>query len=139
MKSKKIVISASASQKVAIGKWLKYWDNKGFKVIGNPVQIKSKDFVVAWPKVHVDFYKALAKTDFHFIANEDKDGISGYIGVGVFAELAFVVGLNLSRLKKITVLIYKIPDSKNIFYKDIMLWLGQGWITLLVDYLKNKK
>ena len=44
MKNKKVVISTSASQKTFIEKWLKYWKNKGYKVINYPVQIKDKDF-----------------------------------------------------------------------------------------------
>ena len=131
MKNKKVVISTSTSQKTFIEKWLKYWKNKGYKVINYPVQIKDKDFSIAWPKVHKNFYNCLLKTDLHFVANEDKNGIVGYIGVGVFAELAFVVGLNLSRKKKIEILIYKKPNHKNIFYDDIMLWIRQGWINLL--------
>jgi hypothetical protein len=132
VKNKKVVISASVSQgEEIINKWIKYWKSKRGIVIKHPTKIEKNKLLALWPKVHKDFYKSLSRTDIHFIANEDKDNYSGYVGVGTFAEFAFSVGLNLSRDKKIDILIYKIPDQKSIFYKDIIRWLKLGWIKLL--------
>ena len=127
-----MVISASVSKKdEAIDKWIKYWNNKGGTVIKCPAKIEKKKIQSLWPKVHKDFYKSLSGTDIHFIANEDRDNYSGYVGVGTFSELAFSVGLNLSRDKKIDIFIYKIPDKRSVFYEDITRWLKLGWIKLL--------
>lgn len=130
LKSKKVAISASASQTEAIEKWKDYWENKGFEMTNYPIDIKEEDFLSVWPKVHEDFYKSLSKCDIHLIANEDKNGVSGYVGTGVFAELSFSLGLNFSRDKKIAILIYKIPDTKSIFYEDIKRWVDLGWVKL---------
>lgn len=131
LKSKKVVISASASQTEAIGKWMKYWGDEGCEIVNYPIGIKEDDFLNVWPKVHEDFYKSLDKCDIHFVANEDKNGISGYVGAGVFAELSFSLGLNFSRDKKIDVWIIKIPDTKSVFYEDIKRWVDLGWVKSL--------
>lgn len=129
-KSKKFVISASASQTEAIGKWKKYWEDKGFEIINYPIGISKEDFIDVWPKVHEDFYKSLSKCDIHFVANEDKNGIVGYVGAGVFAELSFSLGLNFSRKNKIIIFINKMPNSKSIFYEDIKKYVDLGWVKL---------
>lgn len=129
--SKKVVISASASQTEAIGKWKEYWEDKGFEIINYPIGISKEDFVDIYPKVYRDFYRSLFECDIHFVANEDKNGISGYVGAGVFAELSFSLGLNFSRDKKIDVWIIKIPDTKSVFYEDIKRWVDLGWVKSL--------
>ncbi|NUQ57449.1 MAG: hypothetical protein HUT38_03125 [Candidatus Paceibacter sp.] len=130
LKSKKVVISASASQIEAINKWINYWKNEGHEVINYPVQIVEENFLNVWPNVHKDFYNFLSKCNIHFIANEDKNGIVGYIGAGVFAELSFSMGLNFSRNDKIIIYINKMPDSKSIFYEDIKRYVDLGWVKL---------
>lgn len=128
--SKKIVISASASQTEAIEKWIKYWGGEGCEIANYPIGISEEDFVDIYPKVHKDFYRSLFECDIHFIANEDKNGIVGYIGAGVFAELSFSLGLNFSRDKKIDICILKIPDTKSFFCEDIKRWVDLGWVKL---------
>ena len=131
---KKVVISASSSQHLVIKKWLKYWKEKGYRVINHPIQIKKSNFQTDWPKIHKDFFSSLSKADILFIANEDKKGFTGYVGVGVFAELSFVLGLNFIRKRKIKIVLYKKPSRQSVFYEDTVLWLKLRWINLF-----NKK
>ncbi len=130
IKLKKVVISANASQTGTIEKWMRYWKHEGCEIINYPIRIKEENFLDVWPKVHKDFYKSLSECNIHFIANEDKNETVGYIGVGVFAELSFSLGLNFSRDKKIVVFINKTPDPKSIFYEDIIRWINLGWVKL---------
>jgi hypothetical protein len=128
---KTVVISASASQKSAIENWVKYFKDKDYKVINHPIQIENKNFANVYPKIHKKFYNSLSKTDIHFISNEDKNGVVGYIGTGTFAELSFTVGLNFIRKKKIKIIVQKIPDKKSNYYEDIKSWEKLGWINFL--------
>lgn len=91
-----------------------------------PIENFRSDF----PKVHKDFYIALTKTDILFVANENKNDEKGYIGPGVFAEIAFSVGLNLAQDKDIEIILNQIPNKNNVFYNDIKLWLDLNWIKL---------
>lgn len=127
-KTKKIVISGSASLDKKMKDWVCYWQSIGHEIIDWPVSIKKDSFYKKWPTVHKNFYKALEKTEVHFIANEDKNGIKGYIGPGVFAEISFAVGLNMTRKKQIEILLYKLPSKKLFYYSDLKLWIKMGWI-----------
>ena len=128
---KTIVISASASEQEKIKKWCDFWQSRGYEVIAYPKSIKEADFNSTYPTVHREFYKCLAETDFHFIANEEKKGISGYIGPGVFAEIAFRVGLNLVKNQSVPVLLLTTPSKEVKFCEDIKLWISLGWVKLL--------
>ncbi len=131
-KGRRVVISASASNQVAIIKWRKYWTSLGYRVINDPGQeISKEDFSKTWPGVHKYFYRTISKTDILFIANADKNNIPGYIGAGVFAEISFATGLNFIRKKKIQILLSKMPSSKSIFHEDIERWLDLGWLKKL--------
>lgn len=127
-KVKTLVISGSASLNKKMEKWFCYWKNSGYEIIDWPVSIEKERFYKKWPAVHRNFYKALGKTEVHFIANEDKNGIKGYIGPGVFAEISFAVGLNMARKKQIEILLYKLPSKKLFYYSDLKLWIKMGWI-----------
>ncbi len=129
-KTQKIVISGSASLEKEMKYWLEYWKKEGLEVLDWSNPINDNAFMDEWPHVHKNFYINLTKTDTHFIANEDKNGEKGYIGPGVFAEIAFSVGLNLSQGKNIKVILNQLPSQTNKFYNDLKLWLDLGWIEL---------
>ena len=129
---KTVVISSSASLQDQIKKWLSFWVSKGYKVTDYPKEVKDSEFSKEYPMIHKNFYKKLYNPNLnvHFVLNEDKNNISGYIGPGVFAEIAFRVGLNLIQNKKVKIILFKKPSPKNHFYKDIQLWLSLGWVRL---------
>lgn len=127
-KTKAVVISGSASLSEEMKKWFFYWQKKGYRVIDWPVPIKAREFGKKWPVIYKKFYNSLKKTDIHFVANEDKNGIKGYVGAGVFAEISFSVGLNLIRKTPIKILLYKMPSKKLFYYKDLSLWIKMGWL-----------
>lgn len=126
-----VVVSATASLPLVVHTWVTFWRQRGYTITAWPRPIAKKNFSTAWPGVHRRFYRALEKTDIHFIANENKARRVGYIGAGVFAEIAFSVGLNLIRKKKIEIILYQRPARTSIFYNDIELMLKNGWVKLL--------
>ena len=127
---KSIVISGSGSLQSKINKWIVFWQSRGYRVIASVQPIEKKKFLKRWPAIHKNFYENLAKTDIHFIANENAKNQKGYIGNGVFAEIAFSVGLNFVRKKKVEIILLQKPDSKNKFAADINLWLKSGWLKI---------
>lgn len=129
---KKVVISASASLQLAIQEWADYWQKKNCRILNWPRPIAKKDFLKKWPDIHQDFYKSLDKADILFVANENAKGQRGYIGNAVFAEIAFCAGLNLTRKKKIEIILRQRPDKKNKFFEDLECWRKLGWLKILI-------
>ena len=65
------------------------------------------------------------------VLNLEKRGIPGYIGPGVFAEMAFAIGLNKVLDKKIEVCYLNPIPVENLSYSDeLKLWQELGWIKL---------
>lgn len=134
----KVVISASASLSGEIDKWLKFFRGKKFNVLNYPKKIKG-DFTKKFPSVHRNFYKSLNKTDIHFVANGNKGNTNNYIGVGVFAEISFAIGLKLTRRKNIRIILSKEPAPDSLFYKDLNLWIKNGWLEIFNENKLNDK
>ena len=128
---KNVVISGSASLQDKIQKWFSYWESSGYSMLDYPKPIEANNFSEVYPSVHSEFYKNLSKTDLHFIANEEKKGIKGYIRPGVFAEIAYRVGLNLVNKETVPIILAHTPSKDVYFYNDLNLWLSLGWIQLL--------
>ncbi|PCI24149.1 hypothetical protein COB57_05555 [Candidatus Peregrinibacteria bacterium] len=127
---KKIVISASAKLELAISKWRKIL-KKDFEVIAYPEQI-SGDLHQEYPAVHADFYKSLFQTDVLFVLNEDKGGQKNYIGPSVFAEIAFVIGLNQTSKKQVKILCMNPLPEDLAYSEELLLWRDLGWIEIQI-------
>jgi len=126
---KKVVIAGSASLEKEMKKWVDFWNAKPeHHVTDWPNPIGEEDFSKVYPKVHQDFFKNMAQADIVFIANEDKNGIEGYIGAETFAELAFAVAQNLVYDKKIQVILLNMPSEDVQSIDEIKSWLKLGWI-----------
>ena len=128
--TKKLVIIGSASLQSKIQYWKLFWENKGYEVVAFPNIIEKEKFFQEYPKVFAKFFNNLENTDVVFVMNEDKNGITGYIGAESFAELAFVVAQNILHNKKIKIMLLQMPDKKVQSYNEISWWLKLGWITL---------
>ena len=130
--SKKVVIAGSVSLSNEIHQWIDYWNGQaGHKVIDFPKTIHPEGFLSEYPQVHREFFKNLRKADILFVANENKNGIVGYIGAETFAEAAFAVTENLIDRKKIKVLLRQMPSAKVQSFEEIRLWLKLGWIQIM--------
>lgn len=135
MKSKnkiKVVIAGSASLQDNIAKWKNFWNTKdNFEVIDFPLAIKGKNFIKIYPEVHKKFFRNILKADILFVANENKNGIEGYIGAEVFAELVYGLMQNLISNQKIKIILAQKPSPKVQSFEEINLWLKLKWIQIL--------
>jgi hypothetical protein len=128
----KVVIAGSAKLQTEINQWLDYWKSQlDCEVLNFPQQIPSENFEKLYPSVHANFFKDITEADILFIANEEKNGISGYIGAETFAELAFGVAQKLINNQNIKLIIAHLPSTEVQSYNEIMLWLKLGWIEIL--------
>lgn len=138
---KKIVISGSANIQKDLQNWNQWWADAGFEVLYCPDLIDfNKDFNSAYKDTYERFYRSLLKSDVLFVANEDKEGIVGYIGAQTFAEASFAVANNLVRNEgKITVIILKMPSEEVASFLEVTTWLDLGWAILLEDWKKQER
>ncbi len=128
-KPKKVVIAGSASLQNEINKWKKYWNRLDmYLVTAFPELIPKENFDTLYPNVHKNFFKKITEADILFIANEDKNDISGYIGAETFAEMAFGVAQNLLNNRNIKIIIAKMPSKNVQCFDEVVLWKKLGWI-----------
>ncbi len=126
---KKLVICASASFENKIIEW-KNKISDDFIVIKYPVKIKG-NFLDNYKIEFSDHYKSILESDAIIALNFEKNEIPGYIGAGVFAELAFAIGLNQTQNKKIDVYyLNNFPEKAFPYSDELKLWQGLGWIKL---------
>jgi len=131
MNKTKLVICASASFETEIVDWKNKLEKNNFKVIKYPTKIQG-DLAKGYNKEFGDHYKAIYKADAILALNLDKKGINGYIGSGVFAEMAFAIGLNKVLKKKIKIYYLNSISEKTLPYSDeLELWQKLGWIKQL--------
>lgn len=131
---KKLVISSSAKFQKEIETWKEYFTNSGYDVINYPKKINqenSEEYKVA----HTKFFESLVETDILFVLNEDKNGIEGYIGMAVFAELSFTVVQNRINNANKKIYLLKMPSKDVACYMEIKNFVELGWIEI---FDKNK-
>ncbi len=128
MNNKKIVICASASFEDQIIEWKNKLEEKGFEVLKYPTKIK-ENLLTGYDKEFSEHYDAINKADIVLALNLDKKGIQGYIGSGVFAEMAFALGLNKVFNKNIEIYYLNPIAKEGLPYSDeLELWQNLGWI-----------
>lgn len=128
MNKKKLVICASASFEDEIVNWKNKLENKSFEVIKYPTKIND-DLVNNYKKEFSEHYEAITQTDILLALNLDKKGIPGYIGAGVFAEMAFGIGLNRALKKNIEVCyLNPFPKDGLPYLDELSLWQELSWI-----------
>ncbi len=133
---KKVVICASASFEDETQEWKKKLKEEGYKILTHPTRIK-EDFLDNYKKSFLNCYRAIPKADMVFVLNIEKNGIPGYIGPGVFAEIAFAIGINKVFNKKIDIrYLNPIALNKLSYSDELKLWQKLGWIKL---FKKDKK
>ena len=130
----KIVIAGSAKLQTEINQWVEYWNNQlDCQVINFPRQIPSENFEKLYPDVHTNFFKDITQADVLFVANEEKNGVSGYIGAETFAELGFALAQKLISGQNIKLILAHLPVPEVHCYNEIILWLKLGWIDKIIN------
>jgi hypothetical protein len=128
----KVVIAGSAKLQTEIKHWIEYWNAQPEgEVLNFPHQIPSENFEQLYPDVHTNFFKDITEADILFIANEEKNGISGYIGAETFAELGFGLAQKLVHKQNLKLILAHLPAPEVQCYNEIVLWLKLGWIEIL--------
>lgn len=126
-RQEKVVICASASLSKEITEWKEKLENSGYNVINYPSKIQG-NVQENYKKEFMEHYKSIGETDIVLVLNLKTKGTSGYIGGGVFAEMAFAVGLNKIRNREIKVRYLK-PLPEDLPYSDeLKLWQNLDWI-----------
>lgn len=130
-KKKKVVICASVSFGEDILEWKNKLELSGFEVIKYPIKITSENFLTRYKNEFTEHYEAITKADAIFVLNPEKNGIAGYIGAGVFAEISFAIGLNIALDKKIEIwYLNHIQDDSLPYSGELKLWEELGWVKL---------
>ncbi len=129
----KVVIAGSSKLQKEVNIWLNYYKRKNYEILDYPKLIDEKNFLEVYPNIHVQFLKNITNTDILFIMNEDKNGISGYIGYETYAELLFGISQKLIYNKDTELIILKMPSTDVGCYDEINLWLKLGWIKLFEE------
>ncbi len=125
----KMVISGSASLQERILFWKNHFEQNGYEVIATPeIWDNSKDFNQQLTKLYKDFYTSIDDCDAFFLANEDKDGIVGYIGANGTAELIYATLQNILRGKNLDIYIAKLPDESVLAHDEVTNFIKAGWI-----------
>lgn len=127
---KKVVIAGSAKLQEQINYWITYFKNQNYEVLDYPKEIEKSKFMELYPAIHTEFLEKVTQTDMLFLMNEDKDGITGYIGYETYAEFLFGLTQKLIYHKNIELVILKKPSLDVKCYEEITRWLELGWIKL---------
>ena len=129
MEKKKVVICASASFETKIVEWKNKLESMGYDVIKYPTKIGKDNFLEDYNFEFMDHYKSIVNSDMILVLNLEKNGIAGYIGAGVFAEIAFTIGINKTLNKTIEVYYINTITSGILPYSDeLELWQQLKWI-----------
>jgi hypothetical protein len=115
-----------------IEKWHNVWLSKGYDVV-SPVIFNSQEYPFHYEKVHSEFCKDLEIADIHFVANENNKGEDGYIGIGVFTELAYRVCRNITSEKRSEIILLKMPSGDSKFYQEINRWRELNWLKVFSE------
>ena len=131
---KKIVIASSAKFKEKVCRWKELFEQKGYEVIDYPRKI-DQTISEEYQKAHIRFFKSLEEADILFVLNEDKNGIEGYIGYEVFAELSYFMVENRKNKTNKKIYLLKMPSKDLSCYMEIKNFVDLGWI----EIYKNRK
>lgn len=126
---KKLVISGSAKFEKEIKKWVEYFKEHNYDVIKYPQKIDQSNELI-YKNVYINFYNALEEADFLFVLNEEKNGIKGYVGPQVYAEMSYIIVQNILQNRNKTIWILNEPSKEVSSYNELNNFIKLGWIKL---------
>lgn len=125
----KVVISGSGSLKNELKQWKGHFESRNYEVIAFPEPWdNSESHDSRLEGLYVDFYNAIDKCDVFFLMNEDKKGISGYIGANATAELIYATVQKLRSRNDMKIYIAKLPAQQVSMSEEIYSFLRLGWV-----------
>lgn len=109
--------------------WKDKLEKDGYDVIQYPKQFTG-EFLPNYKIEFTQHYQKMAGSDAILILNMKKNGVDGYIGAAVFAEIAFAIGLNRTSHSDKKMEVYclnKFPDSLP-YAEELQHWVDLGWL-----------
>lgn len=129
----RVVICGNLKLKENLDYWKNYFERHDYEIMDYPRIVSKEKLLDLYPITWTEFYSNIRLSDMVFVMNEDCNGVEGYMGSEVFAELAYGLSLKLVEKKQIDLVLLKMPDEKVPCYEDIKLWLDLGWIRLFEE------
>lgn len=129
MSQKKITICASMTFWDDIISWKKKLEKNGYEVVQYPKQFTG-EFLPNYKIEFTEHYRKMTHSDIVLVLNMKKNGVDGYIGAAVFAEIAFLIGLNrtLYSDKKIVVYCLNSFSGSLPYSEELQQWVDLGWL-----------
>lgn len=116
-----------------IEKWVMYWKNQpGVELLDFPEEIGRENFLIDYAEVFCKYFAHLDDVDVLFVANGKKGEVQGYIGAGMFSEIAYVIS-HIARGGKKRVVFAHQPAEKLFCSDELRLWMELGWTTVFDD------
>lgn len=131
---KKVTICASMSFWDDIVAWKERLGDEEYDVIQYPKQFTG-EFLPNYDREFTEHYQKMLVSDTVLVLNMEKNGVDGYIGAAVFAEIAFAVGLNRSVRADNPIKVYCLkpfPDSLP-YAEELQHWVNLGWLEFWQD------
>lgn len=155
---KKLIISGSSKLYERAIYWRGYFEGRGYEVIDWPAPVLENDpdatdddsiedgpvpgfyptkpltkdnhtYAKSLIGTYKRFWKNLDRADVLFIMNEDRHGITGYVGAGTYAE-QHVITNNLNHHHQTEIYLLKMPDKSQGCFEEIGFWLEQDLVKI---------
>lgn len=120
------VISGSIAFQKEYQKLREEFEQAGIEVVDYPRL--SGNLAEEYPEILTSFFKNIETADIFFLNNQDKNGVSGYIGAASFSELTYCLMQNLIHGKNIRIILLKKPAKEVFCYDEVNLWLENQWV-----------
>lgn len=120
------VISGSIAFQKEYQKLREEFEQAGIEVVDYPRS--SGNLAEEYPEILTSFFKNIETADIFFLNNQDKNGVSGYIGAASFSELTYCLMQNLLHGKSIRIVLLKKPAKEVFCYDEVNLWLDNQWV-----------
>ncbi|GAA2928436.1 hypothetical protein GCM10019994_13470 [Enterococcus raffinosus] len=106
----------------------KNFSKEGIELIDYPRSCQNLD--KEYPEILTTFFKNIAVADLFFVFNQDRKGVSGYIGAATFSEMTYCLMQNLIHGKRIKIVLFKEPSEENFCFDEVDRWLKNGWMEI---------
>ncbi|HCM87307.1 hypothetical protein [Enterococcus sp.] len=122
----RVVVSGSIAFQAEYQKLLRYFEKTGVELIDYPRP--SQNLTEEYPQILTTFFRNIEVTDIFYLYNQDKNGVSGYIGAASFSELTYCLVQNLIHGKAIRIVLLKEPAKENFCFDEVSMWFKNGWV-----------
>ncbi|MFB6075656.1 MAG: hypothetical protein ABEK17_00790 [Candidatus Aenigmatarchaeota archaeon] len=123
----KVVICGSGSFHKEAKEWKDKLEGDKYEVIKYPNMVDI-DSIDDYKEAHKEHYEKINECNILFIMNLDKNNIENYIGPSVFVEIAYAIGLNITKNYNIDIFLLNSIPEEVPYSEELNLWKELGWI-----------